>query len=406
MRFLPIDFSQDPRMNAALAVAARAPRPDLIGAAQALGQKIALTAAERDRAGGVPGEPVGLLRDAGVTAARVPVEFGGGGIDWPGLVQIILHLATADPSVAQILQPHFIFLERVRLMGTERQRRRYLRAAAGGALFGNAMSERGAGSFEWQTSLVPDGDGFRLFGTKSYATGALIADWVFVGARMPDGEHALVVVPTARAGVALADDWDGMGQRATASGTAAFENVAIAGDEIIPLWQKGRRRHHTGTGSQIIHAAIDAGIGLAALRDAVATARGRSNAVDDPYVQHCIGGISAQVHAAEGMVLRAASCLDKAAVALFAHHPDPEALLVAASIATAEAKIVSTEAALRASERLYEVAGASATSRESNLDRHWRNARTHTTHDPLSRKFQVIGAHLLTGQAPPISFTF
>jgi len=361
----------------------------------------------RDRVGGVPREPVTWLSESGVTAARVPVVYGGGGIDWPGLVQIILHLATADSSVAQILQPHFIFLERVALMGTERQRRRYLPAAAAGAVFGNAMSERGGGGHAaWQTVLRPDGDAFRLDGEKFYATGALVAEWVFVGARLPDGARAIAVVPIGRPGFRLAEDWDGMGQRATASGTAAFDDVAVAADELILLAPWERRRHHTGTGSQIIHAAIDAGIALAALRDAVATAQARSTAPADPLVQHCIGGIAAQVHAAEAMVLRAAGCLERAANAMFADHPDPETLLVAASIATAEAKIVCTEAALRASERLYEVAGASATSRAKNLDRHWRNARTHTLHDPLAQKFQVIGAHLLSGQAPPISFTF
>jgi alkylation response protein AidB-like acyl-CoA dehydrogenase len=367
-------------------LASRPPdREDLIGIARGLADRIALTASLRDRVGGVPREPVTWLSESGVTAARVPVAYGGGGIDWPGLVQIILHLATADSSVAQILQPHFIFLERVALMGTERQRRRYLPAAAAGAVFGNAMSERGE---------------------KFYATGALVAEWVFVGARLPDGARAIAVVPIGRPGFRLAEDWDGMGQRATASGTAAFDDVAVAADELILLAPWERRRHHTGTGSQIIHAAIDAGIALAALRDAVATAQARSTAPADPLVQHCIGGIAAQVHAAEAMVLRAAGCLERAANAMFADHPDPETLLVAASIATAEAKIVCTEAALRASERLYEVAGASATSRAKNLDRHWRNARTHTLHDPLAQKFQVIGAHLLSGQAPPISFTF
>jgi alkylation response protein AidB-like acyl-CoA dehydrogenase len=61
---------------------------------------------------------------------------------------------------------------------------------------------------------------------------------------------------------------------------------------------------------------------------------------------------------------------------------------------------------LRTSERLFEVGGASNTARSRNLDRHWRNARTHTTHDPLAYKFRVVGDHLLNDRIPPNTFTY
>lgn len=78
-----------------------------------------------------------------------------------------------------------------------------------------------------------------------------------------------------------------------------------------------------------------------------------------------------------------------------------EAPFVEASIAVAQAKIIATEAALRAGEKLYLVANASGTDRALNLDRHWRNARTHTTHDPVAYKFKFVGDYLLNGRAPP-----
>ena len=131
---------------------------------------------------------------------------------------------------------------------------------------------------------------------------------------------------------------------------------------------------------------------------------------DDTAVQDVVGDIASRAFAAEASVLQAADLLDQAAAALYAACADPapdvEPLLVEASLAVAKAKIVSTQAALRTSERLFEVGGASNTARTHNLDRHWRNARTHTTHDPLAYKFRVVGDHLLNDRAPPNSFTY
>ena len=49
------------------------------------------------------------------------------------------------------------------------------------------------------------------------------------------------------------------------------------------------------------------------------------------------------------------------------------------------------------------VAGASATLRKYGLDRHWRNARTHTTHDPVAYKYRAIGRFMLSDTLPPIN---
>jgi len=53
------------------------------------------------------------------------------------------------------------------------------------------------------------------------------------------------------------------------------------------------------------------------------------------------------------------------------------------------------------SSALFEVAGTRSVAVEENLSRHWRNARTHTLHDPLRWKLQHLGRFALTGQRPP-----
>ena len=73
------------------------------------------------------------------------------------------------------------------------------------------------------------------------------------------------------------------------------------------------------------------------------------------------------------------------------------------SIAVAEAKAAANDASMRVGEMLFRVAGASSTLRKYDLDRHWRNARTHTTHDPVAYKYKAIGEYLLNRRLPPIS---
>ena len=63
-------------------------------------------------------------------------------------------------------------------------------------------------------------------------------------------------------------------------------------------------------------------------------------------------------------------------------------------------KVLTTRIELEASEKLFELAGSSATRAAHNLDRHWRNARVHTLHDPVRWKLHLIGNHLLNGVHP------
>ena len=67
------------------------------------------------------------------------------------------------------------------------------------------------------------------------------------------------------------------------------------------------------------------------------------------------------------------------------------------ALATAKTQLVVSRLALNAAERLFEVGGASATSRKLNLDRHWRNLRTIFSHNPLLHKSRVVGDYELNG---------
>jgi len=221
-----------------------------------------------------------------------------------------------------------------------------------------------------------------------------------------------VFVPRNREGVSVLDDWDGMGQRTTASGTTIYDDVLVHEHEVLRIPAFGQRRTHEGAFAQLMHSAIDAGIALAALADAGAYGReqarvlresGVSSATQDPYVLHTIGEMAIAAHGAEALLGRGAALLEQALAASLAGDADANRLLGEASIAVAEAKYATTEASIRVSEMLFRIGGASATSRGLNLDRHWRNARTHTTHDPVSYKARAVGDFYLNGNLPPIN---
>src|SRR5258705_12876184 len=194
-------------------------------------------ALERERTGERPFAAIDLVRQEGLGALRIPREDGGGGASLRELFAVVIELATADVNVAHILRGHFAHVEE-RLRLDVGQRRRVTDLALRGAIVGNASTEIGSttvGDFTWHTRLTRDADGFRLNGTKYFTTGTLYAAYPAVLASDPDGATVIALVPTDRAGVTVLDDWDGMGQRATGTGTAIFENVAVAPEETLPF---------------------------------------------------------------------------------------------------------------------------------------------------------------------------
>ena len=82
--------------------------------------------------------------------------------------------------------------------------------------------------------------------------------------------------------------------------------------------------------------------------------------------------------------------------------PNVPKLAADASLAVATAKILTDIAANEVSSALFEVTGTRSTAAELNLGHFWRNARTHTVHDPVRWKIQHLGRALLHGTPPPL----
>jgi alkylation response protein AidB-like acyl-CoA dehydrogenase len=369
-------------------------------------------ARERDRV--APYDAIRLLARSGVGTLRVPAAHGGPGRSLRELFEVVIRLAEADSNVAQSLRAHFHFVEARLAAVDDAERVRWFPEVLRGELFGNATVERTTRDmFGFETTLTAAGDAYVLRGTKYYSTGSLYADRVAVAAVGPGGKVVSAIVPVDRRGVHLEDDWDGMGQRLTASGTSRFDDVVVAPDEVLASAIGEDAPAPRSAFLQLFLVAVMAGIARNVATDAARVVRGRtrtfSHASDaspaaDPLIQQVVGRISADAYAAEAVVLAAAEALD-AADASGPGARDPDAVHEAA-LQAAKAQVVVAELAPRSAELLFGVGGASATSRELNLDRHWRNARTLASHNPAMYKARAIGDLLVNEQRLPANGFF
>ena len=362
----------------------------------------------RDRERRLPHAELELFSRSGLWAISVPKAFGGAGVSYVTLAQVIARIAQADGSLGQIPQNHFYALEVLRVNGTPEQQQRLYAEVLAGRRFGNALAELGTKTaHDRSTRLSREGDGYRINGRKFYSTGALYAQRIPTSVIDDDGIQRLAFVPADAPGLQVIDDWSGFGQRTTGSGSVVFDNVWVAAADVVAFQSAFERPTPVGPLAQILHAAIDTGIARAAFEDALHFVRTRSRpwvdsghdkAVDDPLTLKSFGQLSIRLHASEALLERAGEFLDQAAAAT----PETAAERVAAaSIAVAEARAISTEIALAASTTLFELAGSQATLAEHNLDRHWRNARVHTLHDPVRWKYHAIGNYYLNDVNPP-----
>ena len=378
---------------------------EAIAVASEVAKKIAKDAVLRDRQRVLPYDDLEEISDAGLLAITVPKEYGGAGVRAGTLAEVIALLAAADGSIGQIPQNHFFMLEALRLQGTDEQKRFFYERILTGERVGNALSEIGTKTAQDHlTRITRDGKAFRLNGKKYYSTGVLFAHWIAVVANDEENVSRVAFVPRDTKGITVIDDWNGFGQRVTGSGTTLLENVEVHPLAVLSFSALFKTPTSMGPLAQIMHAAIEAGIARGALADTIDFVRTRSrpwkdarvdHAYQDPYTISEVGRMQISVAASDALLARAAKFVDAAA-----EEPSVDSV-AAASIAVAESKTASTEAALYVSNKVIELAGSRATLQEFGLDRHWRNARTHSVHDPVRWKYRAVGDYWLNGINPP-----
>ncbi|EJL57682.1 sulfur acquisition oxidoreductase, SfnB family [Rhizobium sp. CF122] len=379
---------------------------EAIAVAARLAAEFVKGSADRDRERIWPAEELNAFSQSGLWSINVPKAFGGPEVSYVTLAKVVEIISEADSSIGQISQNHLGVVAAIRTVSDKAQQELLFGEILKGTRFGNAFSEFGSKrAVDFETKFVNHGDHVVVNGQKFYSSGALLAHKVPIVALDDEGRAWYAIADRDAPGLTVIDDWSSFGQRTTLSGTVILDNVKVDKAWLVPGYKGYDKPTADGAIFQIIQVAVDIGIASAAIKETINFVRTKSrawvdsgldHAWDDPYTIQAIGGLQLRLHAAQALLEKAGLAIDRAVA-------NPNADSVAQSqIVTAEAKILSTEIAIEATNKLFELAGTRSTLAEHNLDRHWRNARTHTLHDPVRWKYSILGKYFLNGEKPPL----
>jgi alkylation response protein AidB-like acyl-CoA dehydrogenase len=369
---------------------------------------IAQAAIERDQQRRLPFKEVQWLRDAGFGALRIPQEYGGRNVTLPELFGLLIELSAADPNITNIFRSQLGFSEDLLNAPKGVWRDEWLSRLGRGEMIGSGFSELSSVKIsEHSTKIQQEGDGYRLNGEKFYTTGSIYADWINLAAVDGSGAPIAALVPTRAQGVDILDDWDGFGQAMSGSGTARFKDVRLEPEHIKP---DAARFPYTPAFFQLVHLASLAGIGRAAAGELAqhVGARARiyprgngTSSADDPQVLEVVGRVRGRAYSAGAIVLNVADALQRSFEAnISGVDPEQTDTHLIADVETSQAVTVISTLILEATTILFDALGASAAKRATALDRHWRNARTITSHNPRIYHDRVVGEYAVSGKKP------
>ena len=352
---------------------------EAVAAAQRLAPRFAARAAEHDRAGTFPVDDFADLREAQLFGLMVPAALGGLGLGFGQYVDVAFELARGNGATALVFNMHAsvtgalagIPLELADTIGIPADffvaRDEILRAAAKGAFYAVAMSERGAGSrlSALTTSYTPDGDGFRITGAKTFVSGAGFADGYLVAARREDDPQVVsqFLVPATSDGLRVEETWDSLGMRATGSNDLHLDvsvpsTSLLGGVEGLALWFAQLMPHWMVAS----YAAVYVGVAQAAI-DAAAVHLAERGLGKLPAVRARVGRADAAVAAARLAVQEAARRVDAAP-------GDTET-----NRWVWRAKLLAGDTAADVAASMLAAAGTSASRRGHPLERLFRDAR-------------------------------
>jgi SfnB family sulfur acquisition oxidoreductase len=359
-------------------------------------------AIERDQQRRLPVAEIEQFAAAGLFGIAVPQRFGGPGVSAVTVGEVFRIIAAADPSIAQIPQNHFCWQGTLNL-GTPEQEAFFQERILRGEAIGNANSEdTRKRPFDHETRAERVAGGYQVTGKKFYSTGAIFAQWVPIFGTDSENRRIMLYAERTAPGLEVINDWSGMGQRTTASGTTVLDQVFVPDSHVFPFYKVREKPHSFGPIASLIHSAIDLGIAEEALadgRDYILTKNRpwienpHDEHSQEPFIIKRYGELTVGLNAARLIFRRASLAIDA-----FRQDPTLEKL-TAARLVAADARILCAEVALEISNEIFTLTGARATLEKYDLDRHWRNVRTHSLHDPLRWKYYHVGNYHLN-EAP------
>lgn len=286
-------------------------------------ERLAPTAAERDRTGAFPEAELAEMGALGFLGMTVPEEWDGAGADHVGYALALEEIAAGDGAVSTIMSVHnSVGCAPVLRFGSPEQKERFLRPMARGEMLGAfCLTEPQAGSdaAALKTRARRDGNGWVLDGAKQFITGGSTADVAIVFAVTdPDaGKKGIsaFLVPTDTPGYVVARVEHKLGQRCSDTCAIALEGCRVEADLMLGPEGEGYRIALANLeGGRIGIAAQAVGMARAAYEHAVAYARERTS-FGRPIAEHQavafrLADMATRIEAARQLVLHAAALRD------------------------------------------------------------------------------------------------
>jgi butyryl-CoA dehydrogenase len=353
---------------------------------------------EMEKAEKFPTEAIKKLGEMGCCGMLVPEEWGGPGLDTVSYVLMLEEVGRVFTAMSTALGVTNSAVQVPLMMfGTEAQKKKYLRRMATGETLGAfCLTEAAAGSDAAgiQARAVRADDCYKLNGTKTWVTNGSVAGVLLIFAKTdPDaggkGISAFLVEP-GFAGFRAGRHEDKMGQRSSPS------VEILLNDCVVPV---ENRLGEEGQGLKIALSALDGGrigiaaqaVGLAqgALEETVKYAKQRAafgkKIAEFQAIQWMIADMQTEIEAARGLLYHAAWLKDA--------HPTK----VGAS--ASKAKLYASEMVNRVVYKAVQVHGSSGYSRETDVERMYRDARVITIYEGTSEVQRMIIARELLGKA-------
>ncbi|QKW37566.1 acyl-CoA/acyl-ACP dehydrogenase [Actinomadura sp. NAK00032] len=270
--------------------------------------RIRAAAAGNDREGAFPVDTFDAFRKTGLMGATVPARLGGLGVDrlYDAAVAL-LEVAKADASTALALHMQF---SRGLTLGFEWRHgdrraaalaERLLRLmAAGEAVVCSGIRDH----HSVVTTLSPDGSGgWLLSGRKTLVSMGPIGTHFVINAQtdVPGEPPRLVspVVTRGTRGLAVLDNWDGLGMRASGTVDVVFDDCPVPAGDVLVRDPVGARNDAVLAGQTVSSVAmlgIYAGVAQAA-RDSTVAAVGRRSAAPGGATRTLLAEIDARLYA-------------------------------------------------------------------------------------------------------------
>ena len=384
---------------------------DLVSIAKSLAAEFAATAVERERSRRLPTAQIQRMKQLDLINLLIPAAWGGGGGNLVDAANVVFELSKGDASIGMLLAFHYKHMLVPMFLDYEKNGESILRKSALGNWFWSNITGT------WDLTATPlDGGAFRIAGTKRMCTGVQVSDIVAISARRADVErnqqvHFFVDAHDKR--LKNHQDWgDYPGMKLTFTDTYTIEDMEVGPDSVIPHVGKPLESFppfYTEYGT-VLYAAIILGSAYAALNGAADYTRTLSGArawagvsapTQDPLTLQQYGDFWIKLETASALLERMSAQIQAAWDDRVRLPPDELLRLAVHGYAL---RVATAEVALDVSSRIFGVTGARSLSGKYGLDRHWRDIRMLTTHEPLMYWVRNIGDYMLNGNFTRVNF--